>query len=747
MKRKVPAILVAAICVNAHAQSVTSIAKPTNTGPAAQALEPVRAIPRRLTTLMGAILLAFGISNPSLAQQPPDSQSATVTLKPIEVTAAPADVGIREQQRLTPGAVHIVDSDTFYQRSVSNLSDALRYVPGVMANSNTGGDDQVLSIRGSNLSALSYDNGGIALFQDGLPVSTADGNNHNRLMDPLAASDIIVANGANALSYGASELGGAMDFISRTARNSDPRQMFLTGGSYGLLNGRLSTGGVSGNLDGMLTVEGKHFDGYRQHSKEDRTSLYGNVGLRISDDLDLRFFATHIDSRQQLAGSLTRSEFDDDPRQADRSYALGNHQVNVKTDRMAVKGDWNINANSWLEFGLSYETQSLYHPIVDVFDFRSTPPAQYFSLLIDTKQQTTGSMLRYHLKAGSHNIVAGLNLAHTTNEGSNYENDGGDKGAKTDNIDQQSNNVTLSLTDRWEFAPNWTLVYGAQGVVTDRNLNDTSLAYHNTRRQKVTYSSVNPRFGLIYSLNRNSEVYASVSRIYQAPNNFDLNNDVRQNDSTLRAMHGISYEAGTRGHGKLPFDMKGTSRWSLALYHARIRNEILSVENPTQPGNMLSTNYDKTSHTGIEALLGASFQIADTPHRIEPLVSAAYNDFTFDNDPTFGNNRLPSAPRYVVHAEVMYRNQQNGFYAGPTFDLVGSRYADMANTYRVNGYGLVGLRAGIKRDRWDLYAEATNLTGKKYVNAVAVLTQADANARVLNPGAPRSIFVGMRFHY
>lgn len=700
-----------------------------------------------LTTLVGALLLAFGLPTPAQAEQSGDKQAAPVMLNPIEVTTTPTDAGIRVQQQLTPGAVHIVDSDTFYQRSVSNLSDALRYVPGVMANSNTGGDDQVLSIRGSNLSALSYANSGIALFQDGLPVSTADGNNHNRLIDPLTASDLIVANGANALSYGASDLGGVMDFVSRTARNSDPRQLFLTGGSYGLLGGRLSTGGVSGNLDGMLTVEGKHFDGYREHSKENRTSIYGNAGLRISDDLKLRFFATHIDSRQQLAGSLTRSEFDSDSRQADPSYSLGNHQINVKTDRVAVKGDWTINANSSLEFGLSYETQTLYHPIVDVFDFRTTPPAQYFSLLINTRQQTTGGMLRYHLTAGNHNIVAGLNVAHTTNAGGNYENNGGDEGMKTDNIRQRADNATLFLMDRWKFAPKWTVVYGVQGVVTDRNLDDTSLSYGSTRRQKVTYSSVNPRVGLIYSLDRNSELYANVSRIYEAPNNFDLDNDVRQDDSTLRAMHGISYEIGTRGHGNLPFDMKGTSRWSVALYHAQIRNEILSVENPTQPGNMLSANYDKTSHTGVEALLGTSFQIAGTPHRIEPLVSAAYNNFKFEDDTTFGNNQLPSAPRYIVHGEVMYRNQQSGFYVGPTFDLVGSRYADMANTYHVNGYGLVGLRAGIERDRWEIYAEATNLADKKYVNAVSVLTQADANARVLNPGAPRSIFVGARFRY
>lgn len=711
-----------------------------------QAQQPFNLV--RRGTLACAMMLALRVPCTAWAQAQPTQDTARPVsmLGVINVTATLPDATIKAQQHMVPGGVSVLDGETFYQRQVTNLADALRYTPGVMIQSKSGGDDQELSIRGSNLSALGYDNSGVALFQDGLPISTADGNNHNRLFDPLAASNIIVARGANALTYGASELGGAIDTISLTARNSDPREIYLTGGSYGLFDGKISTGGISGDVDGMLTFDGKHFDGYQQHTREDRTSLYGNVGWRASDDLDLRLFGTYIDRRQELAGSLTRAEYDDDPRQADPSYVLGDHQINVKTHRAALKGDWRINANSSLEFGLSYEHQSLYHPIVDVYNFGTTPPTQYFSLLIDTKQDTTGGMLRYHYTVGNHKLLAGLNAAHTDNRGGNYTNDEGQRGVKTDDISQQSNNVTLFMLDRWQFAPQWTLVYGTQGVITDRDLRDTSLAYGGVRHQTATYSSLNPRLGLIYALGPDSEVFANISRIYEAPNNFDLDNDVRQDDSTLDAMHGIQYELGTRGKGKLPNQL-GTGHWSLSVYYAKIHDEILSVENPAQPGNMLATNYDKTTHAGIEALAGASFALANPSHRIEPLISATYNDFSFNNDPAFGNNRLPSAPRYIVHGEVMYRDRQTGFYAGPTFDIVGSRYADMANDYHVDGYELVGLRAGIERDRWELYAQVTNLTNKKYVNSVAVLTQADANARVLNPGAPRSVFVGLRVHY
>lgn len=692
----------------------------------------------------GAVAAHHATAQPTQRDRSP---YALVTLASIEVRGQAPDAALRAQQKLTPGAVAIVNGDSLTRRAVSNVADALRYVPGVMVNSNTGGDASILSIRGSNLTALNYDNSGVLLLQDGLPVTTADGANHNRLVDPLTARDIVVAGGPNALSYGASQLGGAIDFISRTARNSEPNQVYLYGGGHGLMEARVSTGGVAGNLDGMVTADAKHFSGYQQHSRENRESVYGNVGWQASDKLRFRFFGTFIDSRQQLAGALTRGEFNTDPRGADPAYVLGDHQLNVRTGRLAGISTWDINADSRLEFGLSYEVQSLYHPIVDVFDFSTTPPTRFFSLLIGTVQRTGGGMLRYHLKTGNHDMLAGLNLAYTTDIGGNYANDGGHKGARTDNINQRARNATLFWLDHWRFAPRWTLVYGAQGVVTDRAVEDVSLAYHAVRDQRVTYQSINPRLGVIYALTPGSQAFASVSRLYQAPNNFDLDNDVAQDNTTLLPTQGMAYEVGTRGTRELPAGNGGSVHWSLGAYYARIRNEILSVENPAQPGNMLAANYPHTAHAGVEALIDAKLPLAGGRYQLAPLVSATRQHFTFRHDRSFGNNRLPSAPSYIVHGEIMLRSPASGFYVGPTFDWIGRKYADMANTYRVGGYGLVGARAGIQRAEWEFFVDAQNLANRRYVGAVTVLTQAAADARVLNVGAPRSVFAGLLVHY
>jgi hypothetical protein len=80
---------------------------------------------------------------------------------------------------------------------------------------------------------------------------------------------------------------------------------------------------------------------------------------------------------------------------------------------------------------------------------------------------------------------------------------------------------------------------------------------------------------------------------------------------------------------------------------------------------------------------------------------------------------LPAAPGYAVRGELLYRHA-SGVYIGPTFDMIDDRYADFSNTYKVDSYELIGLRAGYTYQRWEVFAEATNLLDKDYVALVSV---------------------------
>lgn len=630
---------------------------------------------------------------------------------------------LEAERSATPGAVTVIDGESLQTRNVGQLADMFRYVPGVWASSYSGNDDVFYSSRGSNLDATDYDKNGVKFFQDGLPVTAADGNNHNRAVDALNARYMVFAHGANALTYGASTLGGAIDFVTPTARTISPFSISLSGGSFGEQRLRATAGGVTGGLDGLISIEAMQRDGYRDHSDQDRKSVYANVGVQMTEDVTTRFYASYIDTYLELPRELTKAQFKEDPYQSRADAISGNHSKDVKTWRLAFKTTVNNVAGGTLEFGMSHEEQSLYHPIVSL---------PFFSLLIDTDHKDSGAMLRYKRDVDAHGLIFGANYGFSEINGGNYQNIGGKRGALMSRTDDDATSLEVFALDRWKFAPDWTLVYGTQYVSASRDAGGVV----------GDYNAFNPRLGLIFNVNQGVEWFANISRVYEPPTTFELRDDVTGTGSPLDAMHGVVVETGVRGVAQT-----GHTKWNwdVTAYYTALRNEILSVDDPLAPGNSLSTNIDKTKHAGIESLVGASFDIGGG-HRIEPLVSATLNAFSFDSDPTYGNNRLPAAPRWFARGELMYANT-SGFRVGPTFDLVGKRYVDFANTYSVGSYGLFGARAEYTTGHWNIYAEARNLADKDHVAAVTVRDRAGPNDQVLQAGAPRSFYIGARYQF
>lgn len=678
-----------------------------------------RRLPVPMTLIATVSTLAFSSAH---AGQPTGSEQ---TLDIVVVTAERIQEEIEAERAVTPGSISVIDASSFQQRSVTQVADMLRYVPGVWAESYNGNDDVFYSSRGSNLDATDYDKNGIKFLQDGLPVSAADGNNHNRALDPRNARYATFAHGANALAYGASTLGGAIDVTTPTARDTAPFSLALSGGSFGDFGARATLGGVSGNLDGMFSAETQQRDGYRGHSAMDRRNAYANFGWQASEKVSTRLYVTYSDYYAELPRELTPAQYAADPRQARADAIAGNHSKDVQAWRLALKTTVTQAAGGTLELGVSHEEQSLYHPIV------STP---FFSLLIDTDHSDTGGMLRYRRTAGTHDLVLGANYGFSTIKGGNYSNNGGERGFLMWASDDDASTLELFALDRWNFAPRWTLVYGTQYVTADRNSGGI----------KGSYDAFNPRLGVIFGVNDASEWYASISRTYEAPTTFELVDDTTGFGNPLQAMHGLVVETGVRGSA-----LYGGStylNWDVTGYYTALRNEILSVDDPMVPGTSLSTNIGKTTHAGIEALLDASIALGRSEHHIEPLLSTTFNAFNVNSDPVYGNNRLASAPRWFARGELMYHHP-SGLRLGPTFDLVGPRYVDFENTYRVGSHGLLGARASFSSEHWEAYVEGRNLLDRRHVASVVVKDHADPSAQMLYPGAPRSVYVGARYQF
>lgn len=717
----------------------------------------------RWIALAAILPLAMGTVQ---AQESEQNEQAITELQPITVTGeAKALTGsriqaAREEIKLTPGGVTLVEED-IGERNMSSLADMMRYVPGLYMVSDTGGDEVFFSARGSNLDAIDYDLNGIMLLRNGIPITTPDGNNHNRVIDPLSTLYAIVARGANGMKYGASTLGGAINFISPTAYDLPNSLLFLSGGSFGQAQARVTVSKVfDKGFDALFTLIRTHRDGYREHSVGDKTAIYANAGWRISQSLGTRLYLTYVDNDIELAGGLTRAQFEADLDQAGADAVKGNFQKNVKTWRIASKTTWQPEKNQRLEFGIAYEFQTLYHPIVADF---FVPGADQFiafdGLVIDTNHRHISAMIRYEHQIGNHNLLFGANYRVGGEEGKQYGNNHGEAGGLQTLVDQEADTLQVYFMDRWHIGKHWTLIPAIQLINANRELNNISVDDFGHKTKHHTdghYFGVNPRLGVIFNVRPEFQVFANVSRLYEPPTFFLLKNQAPGAEGTLEAMSGTVVEVGTRG--KQAIGRASSFEWNLTFYYSWIENEILTAKNPKLTDNnpattimggnrFFTTNIDDTVHAGIEALLRAHIALGSSGvHAIEPVLSLTLTKFEFDNNRSFGNNDLPGAPGYVLRGEVLYRNA-NGFYIGPTFDLVGDRYADYANTYTVDSYALLGLLAGWSNEHLSVYLEVENLLDEEYVATHSVLANADEGAAILRPGGPLSVYAGLEWRF
>ncbi|MGZ5008308.1 MAG: TonB-dependent receptor family protein [Methylobacter sp.] len=690
-----------------------------------------------------------------------------VILNTMEVTekSDPKLAAASAEVELSPGGVSLVNINELHDRNVSSVADFFRYVPGVWAVSQSGNDEVFITSRGSNLDANNFAGSGVKLLQDGLPVTAADGNNHNRMIDPLASSFATVARGGNAFKYGASTLGGAIDFTSPTAYDSPTARLSLSGGSFGQFLGRGTVSKVfNDRFDGLLTLEGKEWDGFRNHNKQDRFGLYSNFGWRISDSVVNRTFVSYIKNNQQLPGQLTRAQFEANPYQASAQAIGGNYQLNTETERVANKTTWTIDDKSSLDIGFSFENQQLYHPIVDKVMLPNVNGGMndMFSLLVDSNQQDWGTSARYNLRLDSHELLLGLNFGTNSDKGGNYTNNGGVRGPMTNRITKKADNIEIFAQDHWHITDKWTLTPALQGVFAHREVDNTRLPipqdlqpnflfaptpnfYPQGGHPTNDYAGINPSLGLMYNLTKSASLFGNVSRLYAPPTNYNISDNITagSNTTNLKAMQGTSVEIGTRGNQKL--GSLNTMMWDLALYYSWLNNEILSVTPPG--GSAIAANFDNTIHAGVEGLIGGSFALdGKGTHTIKPMLNFTVNEFSFDNDRRYGNNTLPAAPKYFLKGEALYQHA-SGYFIGPTVDVVGKRWGDYANTYKISSYGLLGMRTGWSNDRYKVFFEARNLLDKKYVANTNILNTATATDAMLNAGAPLSFYGGIEITY
>lgn len=649
---------------------------------------------------------------------------------PVDEVSVPTAADARKIIQRTPGAVDVVGAEQWRNTGADTVKSMLDYTPGVFAQPKWGGDTR-LSIRGSGLSRY-YHLRGITLYQDGVPLTSADGSSDFSAVDPSAYAYTEVYKGANALRYGAATLGGAINFVSPTGLDVHAFRGRADVGSFGRRRLQASTGFVRGQLDGFITGSWQRQDGFREHSNGNAQRANANLGWRFSDDAETRFYLSGVRVRQRLPGSVSRESALTQPRQAGSPQLDGDWQRNNDAVRLSNRTAFK-RGNTHYELGAWYGRDNLDHPIYQYLDN-------------NTADYGTFARLTHAAPIAGHRnrLVAGVNWQAGKINARNYVNQAAHKGAALSHTRDNARNLTLYAEDSLHLTDSVSLIAGLQVLHAERKRHDLYNSQSDDRTGSKSWTLVNPRLGVIWQAGANWQVFGNVSRSAEPPTFGDMQFATDDALARLRPQRATTFELGTRGEA-------GRVAWDVALYRARLKNELQCVSSAFNICDQ-TTNLDRTIHQGLETglhwtALQSLFTRGQQTDSLKINAAYTWSDFHFSGDRQWGGNRIPGVPRHLLRAEAVYHHP-SGFYLGPNVEWVPQAYfADNANTLKTRSYALLGLRAGWEHGPYSFYLEGRNLSNRKYIASTSITDRAGADWALFEPGTGRALFAGLQVRF
>ncbi|MCY1666461.1 TonB-dependent siderophore receptor [Rhizobium sp. SL86] len=298
----------------------------------------------RMALLMGCTALVALHPLAAVSQDNTQSAEATTVLERITVQGAggSADTDSRSIVATsttgaskiptaildTPASVSVITAKEMQQRNASTVEEVLRYTAGVTTDF-YGSDDRFdyFKIRGFD----AY------LYRDGLMIGDPFGGIRE---EAYAYERVEVLKGASSTTFGVSDPGGSVNFVTKTPKSERFGEAYVNGGSYN----RAETGFDFGDniteddtLSYRLTGKARKADAEYDYSRDDEKFFMGGLTWRPTDATSLSIVYDHLNKDgvpgsggHPLGTDFDRSRFFGEP---DYNYrGVNRNSVSVMLD-------------------------------------------------------------------------------------------------------------------------------------------------------------------------------------------------------------------------------------------------------------------------------------------------------------------------------------------------------------------------------------------------------------------------------
>ena len=662
----------------------------------------------------------------------------TLSIAPLAETVTV----LRTEQDLgaVPQSVTVIQRAAIeHSQRRASLDEALRGIPGVFVQNrrNYGLSGGIgISIRAPQ---PRFGLRGLAIIQDGIPITTADGTTEPGNVDLGSVGRIDVVRGPSSVLYGNSA-GGVINltttFDPSRRLTIRPDIQFGSDG-YNRQQVRLDAGNAGTQF--MASVSRFETDGFRDHSHAEITQANFVVRHDLTASTELRGVFNLYDTPFAESPSFLN---EDDARNNPR-MARG----------LAVSRNWGEAANQG-QGGLTVE-----HRFSESQLFRATGWGMWRDLnaagvfrMVELGR--TGYGIRSEYLGGTQigstgiELAAGLDIASQNDDRREFgqvapSTPGGMSTNGDLRVDQTEDVLSMGPFAQISVAPHDRVQFtaGVRWDYYDFSAGDRKLDDGNQSGNR-TMDALSPSVGVTVAAAPGVNIFGNFATAYETPTTVELSNTptgVGGFNQDLDPQDLQSIELGVRG-----LITPARLRYEVATYVSTVDNALVSFQNVDE--QTFFRNAGKSSRDGIELLLewvpNASF---------DATVAYTYQDFVFEEFATggddFAGNDEPGAPPHRVFGGLSY-TAPFGLRSGLNVRWVDEYVLNNANTVTNWAYTVVDLRFG-----WDArwgdtdvrpFIGIDNLLDERY-NSSAITNA--FGGRYYEPSPGREVYAGMTFGF
>jgi len=684
-----------------------------------------------------------------------DAQDTTraQALPPLSVTASRASTSLFD----VPLAVTLVTAGQLRATRGVGIDEALSLVPGVLAQSRSGGGDVRITIRGFGARGAGDRSNagttrGIRVLLDGIPETEPDGRTALDLVDLSLIEGVEVVR-SNASSVFGNAAGGVIDLRTVPAPGTRLLSVQTQAGSFGLrrLVARGATPAGRGTM--YIGVASTHLDGWRAHSQSDRTTLIAGMRAPVGERTTVAVLAAGGNDRYLIPGPLTRAEAESAPRRANATYAQRRERRHNRLARLGATLEHQLDSTRAVSGMLFVAPKFLQRSERGTFRDFTRYHVGGNVLFRDAHAVTEG--VRGRLTAGADEAYQdGAVIFHDLSAD-------GTRGLELrDNKREGANNFGVFVDEQ--------LAIGERLLVSAGVRHD-AISYYNqdfinpSTDDSRTFSRLTPKLGVTWRLSAAHSVYANVGGGVEAPagNETDPASTFGQDTVTsinplLEPIRSTTYEVGMRrmlavGDGT---SFLQSASYDVALYSTEVRNEIV----PYRGGRFYFTA-GRVRRQGAE--FGLAVQASGgvsgrgaltlnrhryTAYRVDSVHYGAPGRFA-----DFAGHRVVGVPDVHFGAALtLAPDVLRGLRFESGMTGAGRYFADDANAVDVPAYALFS--ASVKFERATLwggpgvrgFVSVNNLFNRRYIGSAFLNPDVVNGAPVaFEPGRPREVVVGL----